>query len=54
MQTRQWEDKDGNKRTTTEIVAREMKMLSSRNENNSDRQEDPPTPGPDMGDDVPF
>ena len=27
LQTREWEDKDGNKKYTTEIVAREMQML---------------------------
>lgn len=30
LQTRQWEDKDGNKRYTTEIKAREMQMLGGR------------------------
>ena len=30
LQTRQWEDKDGNTRYTTEIKAREMMMLSGR------------------------
>ncbi len=30
IQTRQWDDRDGNKRYTTEIVAGEMKMLGSR------------------------
>jgi single-strand DNA-binding protein len=29
IQTRSWEDKDGNKRTTTEIVANNMQMLDS-------------------------
>lgn len=29
LQTREWEDRDGNKRYTTEIVAREMVMLGS-------------------------
>ncbi|MCF8062927.1 MAG: single-stranded DNA-binding protein [Deltaproteobacteria bacterium] len=29
LQTRSWEDKDGNTRYTTEIVAREMQMLGS-------------------------
>ena len=29
IQTREWDDKDGNKRYTTEIVANEMKMLDS-------------------------
>jgi len=33
IQTRQWEDKrDGQKRTSTEIVANTMKMLTSRSE----------------------
>lgn len=30
IQTRQWEDQQGQKRYTTEIVAREMKMLDSK------------------------
>lgn len=30
IQSRQWEDKSGNKRTTYEIVARQMTMLGSR------------------------
>jgi len=30
LQTRDWEDKDGNKRYTTEIVADQMQMLGSR------------------------
>jgi len=30
IQSRSWEDKDGNKRTTTEIVATNMQMLDSR------------------------
>jgi single-strand DNA-binding protein len=30
IQTRAWDDKDGNKRYTTEIVAREVKMLSPK------------------------
>lgn len=32
LQTREWEDRDGNKRRTTEIVASEMKMLGKRSE----------------------
>jgi single-strand DNA-binding protein len=35
LQTRRWEDEEGNKRTTTEIVAREMIMLGER----KDREE---------------
>jgi single-strand DNA-binding protein len=56
IQTRQWDDKDGNKRYTTEIVAREMKMLSSKGASagGSGQDDQPPLPEPSMGDDVPF
>jgi len=59
IQTRKWEDRDGNPRYTTEIVAREMKMLSPRGaeEGQSGRygDEEPPLPDvPPMEDDVPF
>jgi single-strand DNA-binding protein len=30
IQTRKWQDKDGNDRYTTEIVARDMQMLGGR------------------------
>ncbi|MBN1382104.1 MAG: single-stranded DNA-binding protein [Deltaproteobacteria bacterium] len=30
IQTRSWDDRDGNKRYTTEIVANDMKMLDSK------------------------
>ena len=33
IQTRQWEDQSGEKRYTTEVVAREMKMLDTRQVN---------------------
>ena len=32
IQTREWSDKDGNKRYTTEIVASDIQMLGSRDE----------------------
>ena len=32
LQTRQWDDRSGNKRTTTEIVANVMRILSPRGE----------------------
>jgi single-strand DNA-binding protein len=32
LQTREWEDKSGQKRTTTEIVASDMRMLGSKSE----------------------
>jgi len=30
IQTREWDDKDGNKRRTTEIIASDMRMMSPR------------------------
>ena len=59
IQTRKWEDRDGNPRYTTEIMAREMKMLSPRGteEGQSGKysNEEPPLPDvPPMEDDVPF
>lgn len=56
IQTRQWEDKDGNKRYTTEIVAKEMKMLGSKGgDGGGGSREEPPMPE-DSGfsDEVPF
>jgi len=35
IQTREWEDKEGNKKTTTEIVANEMRMLGSKGDSPS-------------------
>jgi single-strand DNA-binding protein len=60
MQTRKWQDKDGNDRYTTEIVAREMKILSGgrqkeggqQGQQNQDNYPDPPYGG--MGESVPF
>jgi single-strand DNA-binding protein len=41
LQTRHWEDQDGNKRSATEIVASEMIMLDDRREGNkSDLEEE--------------
>lgn len=54
MQTRQWDDKDGQKRYSTEIIVREMKLLSPRSEGQrQDSGGNYPEPPP-MGDDVPF
>jgi single-strand DNA-binding protein len=36
IQTRSWEDKDGVKRFTTEIIANNMQMLDSKGQNKSD------------------
>ena len=66
IQTRDWEDKDGNKRYTTEIVADKMQMLGSRNDFGGSQgaaqgggaRPQNSAPGPaysDMGDDdIPF
>lgn len=58
LQTRKWQDKDGNDRWTTEIKAREMQMLGGRREGgapssgSSQRQAEPPPA--DFDDDIPF
>ncbi len=60
LQTRSWEDKDGNKRWTTEIVALEMQMLGSPGERSagsgsSGGGQFPPEPPADLPeDDIPF
>ena len=61
LQTRKWQDQNGNDRYTTEIVAREMKMLSPRSGGGSEHGggnqgygSDPFPEPPPMGDDVPF
>lgn len=38
LQTRRWEDDEGNKRSTTEVVAREMIMLGDRRDKSSEEQ----------------
>ncbi len=47
LQTREWEDNDGNKRKTAEVLVRELKLLGGRQQAAEDRQ-----PGDDNG--VPF
>lgn len=44
IQTRQWENKDGVKQYTTEIIASDMKMLDGKKESSSNNTQD----------DVPF
>ena len=59
IQTREWEDREGNKKYTTEVVAREMKMLDSKGAVDS-RVEEPPLPDEPFesaggeDDDIPF
>ncbi len=62
IQTRKWQDQSGNDRYTTEIVAREMKMLDRRESGGGSQGGSPRDPGfpdpsssySDMGEDVPF
>ena len=59
LQTREWEDRDGNKRRTTEIVAQTMQMLGAASDRvRSDASDNAPPIAdvPDVGteDDVPF
>lgn len=50
LQTRQWEDKEGQKRWTTEVVAEQVVFLSGVGSSNTGRDEPPPVDD----DDVPF
>jgi single-strand DNA-binding protein len=60
IQTRSWEDKDGVKRSTTEIVASNMQMLDSKGQTRSQEavvdDQTHASPGSESapGDDVPF
>lgn len=64
LQTRKWQDKDGNDRYTTEVVANEMQMLDSRsapqdshNQGNGyqpDNSVPESTVNPDFDDEIPF
>ena len=51
LRTRSWEDRDGNKRWTTEVIARDMQMLGSKA---SAGEEADRSPEPSIEDDVPF
>ena len=65
LQTRKWEDNSGQTRYTTEVVAREMKMLGGRgggsvgggSRNSQNNRQEPPVSEPsydDYEDDIPF
>jgi len=51
LQTRDWNDRDGNKRTTTEIVARQMRILTPKGEAALD-MEAPAGAGPEPPEDL--
>ena len=52
--TRKWTDKNGTERYTTEIIAREMKMLDPRGGSDSQQDQGHYEPPPMTGDEVPF
>lgn len=63
IQTRKWQDRDGNDKYTTEIVGRDLKMIGGKGESGQQKQPEsrahPAAPGPgyDEGqfdDDIPF
>ena len=62
LQTRKWQDRDGNDRYTTEIVANEMQMLDSKGGHGEQRMtgQSTPTGGsgrenpPGLEDEIPF
>jgi single-strand DNA-binding protein len=61
LRTRKWQDKQGNDRYTTEIVADEMQMLGSRSGGGAPAMSDPGTGSApqrsspdDFDDDIPF
>ncbi len=62
LRTRKWQDKDGNDRYTTEIIADEMQMLGSRSGGGAPAMSDSPpasapppqASGDDFDDDIPF
>jgi single-strand DNA-binding protein len=60
LRTRSWDDKEGNKRYTTEVFADEMKMLGRKSDQSetpqsgSAAQIEEPESEPDEKDDLPF
>ena len=64
IQTRKWQDKDGNDRWTTEIIANELQMLGGRSAsigdmpeeqtNQSEATSSPSSSSEDFNDDIPF
>jgi single-strand DNA-binding protein len=61
IRTRKWQDRDGNDRWTTEIIADEMQMLGGRgggsapmSSGGQGQSSPPPPPADDFEDDIPF
>jgi single-strand DNA-binding protein len=54
LQTRSWDDKEGHKRYTTEIVGDTFTILSKKEGNTASGNDDGSQSGPKTGDDLPF
>ena len=54
LQTRDWEDAEGKKRYTTEVIAREMTMLDSRPGSDNASQPQSSSPENNFEEDIPF
>ena len=54
LQTRDWTDRDGVKRYTTEVIASEVKFLSKREKPATNYERDPGPPLPTPDDDIPY
>ncbi|HID94843.1 MAG TPA: single-stranded DNA-binding protein [Candidatus Latescibacteria bacterium] len=56
LQTRSWEDQNGVKRYTTEIIGRRVRFLDAKGPVTPEPEESPAetTPPPEEGDDLPF
>jgi single-strand DNA-binding protein len=54
IETRQWEDSSGNKRYSTELNVRDMKMLDSKGQQSGNTGQQSSYDAPSMADDVPF
>jgi len=57
IQTRKWQDRNGVDKYTTEIIAREIKFLGSKSQNDEQgtgQQHAPPPPPYNPNEDVPF
>ena len=58
LRTRKWQDRDGNDRWTTEVIADEMQMLGGRQQQSDNQIKgsdvNPPQDAQDVYDDIPF
>ena len=54
QKTNKWEDKDGNKRSTPEIIVREFSFIGSKGETSEVPQGGAPQQDDDFNSDIPF